>query len=354
MKAFEEFSGKLTAKSFQQLIQPKTGRYRKEVLYGPRFGVDTAVIDLGNNLGLAVSSDPLSLIPSIGMKASAWLSVHLMANDMATTGFAPMYAQMVLNLPPDLSVEAFEEYWYYIHQYCEELGVAITGGHTGQIEGQNSTVSGGGTMFLTAPLDKIISSKGASPGDLIILTKEAAMTSSSILAMSFPKTVINKLGKEVYDQARDNFYRTSSLPEALLAMEVLEPNRELKAMHDVTEGGILGAILEMAQASGCGVRIDNEALPIGEAQQRIMALFGIDPRFCVGAGSMVMAVQKGKEEALLKHLQASHIQAAVVGEFTSKDEGHIIIEKGEEHPLSFDGRDPYWEAFFSAYKANWT
>jgi hydrogenase expression/formation protein HypE len=354
MKAFEEYSGKLTAKSFQQLIRPRTGRHRQEVLYGPSFGVDTAVIDLGNNLGLAVSSDPLSLIPSIGMKASAWLSVHLMANDMATTGFAPMYAQMVLNLPPNLSIEAFEEYWSYIHQYCEELGAAITGGHTGQIEGQNSTVSGGGTMFLTAPLNKIISSKGASPGDLIILTKEAAMTSSSILAMSFPKTVINKLGKEVYDKACDNFYRTSSLPEALLAMELLEANQELKAMHDVTEGGVLGAILEMAQASGCGVRVDNEALPIGDAQQQIMALCGIDPRFCVGAGSMVMAVKRGKEKALLKHLHASHIPATVVGEFTPKEKGHIIVEKGEENTLLFDGRDPYWEAFFKAYNANWT
>src|SRR5690606_3016803 len=102
----------------------------------------------------------------------------------------------------------------------------------------------------------------------------------------------------------------------------------------------------MAQASGCGVRVDNEALPLGEAQRQITALFGIDPRFCVGAGSMVMAVQKGKEEALLQHLHASHIQATVVGEFTPKEKGHIIIEKGEENPLSFDGRDPYWEAFF--------
>src|SRR5690606_36134646 len=186
MKAFEEFSGKLTAKSFQQLIRPRTGRHRPEVLYGPSFGVDTAVIDLGNNLGLAVSSDPLSLIPSIGMKASAWLSVHLMANDIATTGFTPMYTQMVLNLPPQLSVEAFDEYWSHIHQFCDELGVAITGGHTAQIEGQNSTASGGGTIFLTAPPGEITSSKCGSPDDLIILTTEAAMTSSSILARSFP------------------------------------------------------------------------------------------------------------------------------------------------------------------------
>ena len=354
MKAFEEFSGKLTGESFRQLVRPKTGLHRKEVLHGPQFGVDTAIIDLGNNLGLAVSSDPLSLIPSIGMKASAWLSVHLMANDMATTGFAPMYAQMVLNLPPSLSTAAFEEYWSYIHRFCEEIGVAITGGHTGQIAGQNSTISGGGTMFLTAPLGRIISSQSASPGDVLVVTKEAAMTSTAILAMSFPKTVINKTGKETYDTACNNFYQTSSLPEALLATEALAPNLELKAMHDVTEGGLLGAMLEMAQASGCSVKVDNEALPIGEAQKRITGLFGIDPRFCVGAGSMVMAVKKGKEDALLQHLANRKIKATVVGEFTPKEAGNVLVENGEEKPLSFDGRDPYWEAFFKAYKDQWT
>jgi len=354
MKAFEEFSGKLTGESFQQLVRPKIGMHRNEVLHGPHFGVDTAVIDLGNNLGLAVSSDPLSLIPSIGMKASAWLSVHLMANDMATTGFAPMYAQMVLNLPTSLSLPAFEEYWSYIHQFCEDLGVAITGGHTGQIEGQNSTISGGGTMFLTAPLDKIICSKGASPGDVIIVTKEAAMTSTSILAMSFPDTVINKVGKEVYDLACANFYRTSSLPEALLAMEALEPNQELKAMHDVTEGGVVGAILEMAQASGCSVEIDNQSLPIGEAQKQITGLFGIDPRYSVGAGSMVLAVKQGKEDALLQYLGSRELEATVVGKFTPKEADNVLIENGEGRPLYFNGKDPYWEAFFRAYKQQWT
>lgn len=353
MKAFEEFSGKLTGESFQRLVWPRKGMHRKEVMHGPQYGVDTAIIDLGNNLGLAVSSDPLSLIPSIGMKASAWLSVHLMANDMATTGFAPMYAQMVLNLPPSLSNSAFEEYWFYIHDFCEAIGVAITGGHTGQIEGQNSTISGGGTMFLKAPLDRIINSRGAAPGDVLVLTKEAAMISTSILAMSFPGTVIDKLGQEVYDKACRNFYQTSCLSEALLAMEILEPHLELKAMHDVTEGGVLGAILEMAEASGCSVTINNDALPIGEAQRQISNLFGIDPRFCVGAGSMVMAVKKGKEDALLQHLKSKNIDATVVGQFASKETGNVLIENGEESPLFFNGRDPYWEAFFRAYKSQW-
>src|SRR3546814_18921489 len=101
-------------------------------------------------MAMAMTSDPLSLIPSLGLEASAWLSVHLMANDMATTGYAPQYAQFVLNLPETLSSADFEAYWQYIHRYCTEIGTAITGGHTGKVAGQNSTVSGGGTMVAIA------------------------------------------------------------------------------------------------------------------------------------------------------------------------------------------------------------
>lgn len=351
MSAFDRYSGKISHTAFEEILLPKTGCIREEVVVAPKFGVDTAIIDLGNNLGMAVSSDPLSLIPAIGLRESAWLSVHLLANDMATTGFAPMYAQLVLNLPPHLSQDDFKEYWQYIHQFCEEIGVAITGGHTGRIEGQNSAISGGGTMFLTAPLDKIISSNGATPGDIIIVTKGTALPSSSILAMCFPETVKNKLGKEVYDKACEDFYQTSSLKEALLAVEVLERKNALKAMHDATEGGVLGAIYEMAHASGCGFRIYDDRIPAGEVQKQVTDLFEIDHRYCVGAGAMIMAVKKGQEGLLINHLNHNSIRATVVGEMTVKEEGFKIIENGEEKRFSFNGRDPYWEAFFKALKA---
>ncbi len=237
---------------------------------------------------------------------------------------------------------------------CNDIGVAITGGHTAQVPGQESTTPGGGTMFLQAPLDEIITSDGAEPGDQIVITKESALTATSILAMSFPETVQNKCGKEIYEQGCENFYRTSSLPDALAATEVLEPNTELKAMHDVTEGGLLGGISEMAEASDCGFRIENEYLPTGKAPKKIAKLFEIDHRLCVGAGSMVMAVQKGNEELLIEHLKRQAIPAAIVGEFTSEDEGYLFIENGEEKEFSFDGKDPYWNAFFTAVEEGWT
>lgn len=354
MSAFDNNFGKINDTVFKESLLPKTGKNRPEIKKGAAFGVDVSVIDLGGGQGLAVSSDPLSLIPNLGLKESAWLSVQLLVNDMATTGFAPQFAQFVLNLPAELSKETFEEYWTHIHHFCEKAGVAITGGHTGQVSGQESTIPGGGTMFLTAPLNDIITSDGAEPGDKIIVTKETALNSTAILAMSFPETVQNKLGKETYETACDNFYRTSVLEDALAASESLTPNTELKAMHDVTEGGVLGAIIEMARASGCGFTVDDEKLPSDEVPKRIAELFEIDHRFCVGAGSMIMAVKAGSEKKLIAHLQDRSIPAAVVGSMQNSDKGFNLIENGDSNPITFDGEDPYWNAFFNALKAGWT
>ena len=352
MSAFEDNSGKIGSSIFKDILLPKCGFHRKEVIVGPQFGVDTAVIDLHNEMAMAISSDPLSLIPTLGLKESAWLSVHLLVNDMATTGFAPMYAQFVLNLPITLTSADFEIYWNYIHVFCEEIGVSITGGHTCQVEGQNSTISGGGTMFLTAPKNKIITSNKAQNGDVIIVTKETALLSTSILAMSFPETVVSKLGNDVYEKACQNFYRTSSLKDALCATEILEHNVEIKAMHDVTEGGVVGAIIELAEASNCGFLIYNNKLPVGKVSMQIAELFSIDHRFSIGAGSMIIVVKKRTENKLISKLKKENIPAAVVGEITPKESGRKIQLSDRKEEVNFNGKDPYWDAFFNALKSN--
>lgn len=346
-------SGKIGIDDFSQIILPNCGHPRSEVTQGPAFGVDVSLIKLPGGQGLALTSDPLSLIPSLGLQESAWLSVHLMANDMATTGFSPMYAQMVLNLPPTLTEYNFKIYWDYIHEYCNTIGVAVTGGHTGGIEGQNSTISGGGTMLLTAPFDDILLSNKAEPGNVLIVTKECALSSSAILAMSFPETIKNKLGNEIYQKGCELFYKTSSLQDGLTARGKATGYNEVTAMHDVTEGGVINAIFEMAIASGTGFTIDNDLLPIGETQQHICSIFDIDARYSIGAGSMIIAAKKEYARQVTERLEAENIKATVVGQLTDKEQGYRLIENGEERDMIYYDKDPYWEAFFSAFKKGW-
>lgn len=346
-------SGKIRQSFFAEKIHPFTGSERPEVLAGPAYGVDVSLIRLPGGMAMAMTSDPLSLIPTLGLRESAWLSVHLMANDIATTGKPPQFAQLVLNLPESITEEQFNEYWRYIHHYCNEIGVAITGGHTGKAVGQHSTLAGGGTMVTVAPEEEILLSSFAQPGDVIIVTKDCALVATSILAMSFPGTVKNRCGAFVYQSACDLFYDTSSLSTALCAVNG-GVEQEVTAMHDVTEGGVLGAIYEMAMAAGCGAFIDGNALPVGETQQVICGLFAIDPRFCVGAGSMIITAGKNKAVNVMERLALQGVKATIVGNMTEPSQGIVLSENGQDMSLIHPGTDPYWQAFYKALQQGLT
>lgn len=346
-----ETLGKINHSQFEDFLKQRCGKKRDEVRIGPEFGVDVSIVDLHGGKAMALTSDPLSLIPSLGLEESAWLSVHLMANDMATTGFAPMFGQFVLNLPTHLSKNDFETYWNYTHQFCKDIGVSITGGHTGFIEGQNSTIAGGGTFITVAPKEEILVSKYANFGDSILVTKTSALSSAAILAMSFPETVKNKAGKEFYYSASASFYETSSLKDALAAVQ--NENSGVTAMHDVTEGGVLGAIYELAIASGNGAEIFNEKLPIGEVQSAVCNLFALDPRYCIGAGSMIITCKKEKASEIISRLETNHISCTEVGTITEQSDGIKLIENEKVNDLMYFEEDPYWKAFFNAYKNGW-
>lgn len=342
-------TGKISDEFFKSFIYPYCGKQRQEVLVPPQYGVDVSIVAMPNGFEMALTSDPLTLIPTLGLKESAWLSVCLMANDMATTGMAPMYAQFVLNLPESFATKDFDAYWQYIHQFCNNMGTAITGGHTGRFEGIHSTVAGGGTMISMAAAGTMLTSRNATVDDVIVVTKTSSLIATSILARSFPETVKNQCGSEVQEKAADFFYETSSLEAGVLAASLnTGGNRIVNAMHDVTEGGILGAIYEMALASGCGVWVDESQLPTGEIQKMVCHAFGIDPHYSIGAGSMIIAVKKDQAAYLVEKLFQAGIQATAVGQFTSKEQGFIVESNGNKQPLLHPGTDPYWNAFFTA------
>lgn len=345
--------GKIGIPLFDGTIASMSGHPRPEVRTGPRFGVDVSIVDLPDGMAMAMTSDPLSLIPSLGLEASAWLSVHLMANDIATTGHSPMYGQFVLNLPDTLSEADFKQYWAYIHRFCTEIGIAITGGHTGFIANQHSTISGGGTLVTVAPQDTLLTAASARMGDVILVTKYCALSSAAILAMSFPETVRNKAGVEIYQLACDSFYQTSALPDALAAVDRREDSGQVSAMHDVTEGGVLGAIYELAVASGNGALIYNDKLPMYPVQQQICSTFGLDPRYCVGAGAMIIACDSAAVQPIISRLEAAGIPCTAVGQLTEPGHGIKLVADGNVGDLPYYEEDPYWAAFLDAYQKGW-
>lgn len=344
-------TGKITKDTFRQSIWSKTGAVRNEIKIGPRYGTDVSVVEIQHGLSMASASDPLSLIPTLGLAESAWLSVHLTANDLATTGHAPMYGQFVLNLPTWLTDTDFQTYWHHIHSYCKDIGLSITGGHTGRVPGQESTIVGGATFSLVAPSGSILTSDLAGRGQCIILTKGCAISSTAILAMSFPETTQHAVGQNGWQQLCEQFYKTSVLADGLAAYA----SGYIRAMHDVTEGGVVGAVQELCYAAECGATIRLRDLPISEPVQRVADKFGFDPIRVVGAGAMLITCSLNNADAVIRHLQTHHVEAFAIGHTTSlKEEVVLLHDDGKQELLAtHPTHDPYWEAYYQALEKGW-
>ena len=98
------------------------------------------------------------------------------------------------------------------------------------------------------------------------------------------------------------------------------------AMHDVTEGGILGALWEMAEASGVGLEIDLRAIPIRQETVEICEFFGLNPYGLISSGCMLIAADRGHD--LARELEKAGIPAAVIGRATAGNDR--IVQNGEE------------------------
>lgn len=328
-------------------LRQHAGATRGDVSKGICFGGDFSMINLPDDQVLIMASDPLSLIPKMSLQQSAWLSVQLVANDIFTSGVAPQYGQFVLNLPEDFPQSDFRSYWEWISHFAKAIGFQITGGHTGVAFGNRSTIIGGATLFAVGARTQVILSSGAQPGDMLLMTKSAAILASSILAHSFPQFVRQAMAEKDYADVLDSFWRISIGNEALLA--VSEEGHGVTAMHDVTEGGVLGAVFELCAASGIGATVYPDSIPIEGAHQQVCNLFELDPLRIIGAGALLIACAPAQAEKLITRLASWEIPCTRIGVLDrSATEVKLCDNGGQVTDFQYQSEDAYWQAYINA------
>jgi hydrogenase expression/formation protein HypE len=325
------------------------GAERSSLLVKPGHGLDNAVISLGGKKVLILTSDPLSVIPSIGMKESAWLSVHLLASDLATSGVSPQFAMLDLNLPPEMELPAVGAYLKAVGDECKKLGIAIAGGHTGRYPGSGYTVVGGGTMFSVAPREGYVTPAMARPGDVVLMTKGAAIGATAVLAHSFPKTIEAKAGPELLGRARSRLRDCSTVRDAQAAASTgLREN--VTSMHDATEGGVLGGLFELSSACGLPVIVDTEAMHVPEEAAAVCEAFLLDPLTTLSEGTLVITCRPGGVASLGEALAKARIESYEIGRVGRRSQGKgIWLSSGGSKPKWHTPEpDGYWEAYSSA------
>ena len=333
--------GKLPPALLKQIVLSRLGIDDPRVLLGPHIGEDASIIDFGQK-ALVVHSDPITgAVENLG-----WLAVNVCANDIATRGARPRWLLIVILLPENATASELKSLTTQIDEAAKKLGAAIVGGHS------EITPSIKRPVVITTAIGEIgkgkfLRTSGAKAGDSIIVTKGAAIEGTAILAYELANFLASRIGKKIVEKAKKFIKMTTVVEDALTAFKVADD--DIHAMHDATEGGVAGALQEIAWASNVGIIAYEEKIPVYSETKALCQALRIDPLKTISSGTLLISAESKAADKIVEALQQKGITASIIGKVLDRKEGVYIVRKsGAKQDLSKPIRDELWKAFKKA------
>jgi len=304
--------GKVPENILKRSIFKKLSVQRDEVLYGPGLGEDCCVLQFKAEDLVVLSTDPITgTVKEIGK-----LAMHITANDVAASGASLVGVLLTLLLPEGFEEKELQVIMTDINDICKKMHVQVLGGHTEVTAAVNQpiiSVTGVGkateaSLTMTSALE---------PGDDLVMTKWAGIEGTAIIALEKEEELLKTVKRSLVEEAKTYTDLISVVPDSLVAIQA-----GVKAMHDVTEGGIYGALWEMASSAGVGFEVELDAIPLKRATIEICEYFAINPYELISSGSMLISTEDGP--ALVAAMAAAGIHSAHIGKVTEGNERLIL------------------------------
>lgn len=323
--------GKVPENVLKRSVFKQLHTTRKEVLLGAGVGEDCAAMKLAEDEVFVISTDPITgAAKDIGA-----LAVQITVNDLASAGAEPIGIMLTVLLPENAEEKDLKTVMAQVEEACEKNRIQVMGGHTEVTKVVNQiviSVTGVGK----AKEGRVISTAGVKPGMDIIVTKWIGIEGTAILAKEKEAVLRERYSQPFIDKAKELDRYISVLSEAATAVK-----SGVDAMHDVTEGGIFGALWEIAEASGVGLEIDLKKIPLKQETVEICEFFGINPYELISSGSMLMAAEDGN--GLVMELEKAGIPAVVIGKATDSND-RVLLNEEERRFLEPPKTDELYKA----------
>jgi hydrogenase maturation factor len=257
---------------------------------------------------------------------------------VALFGAKPEFCSINLLGPPSAKPKMFQQIMKQTCHAADDLRMTIVTGHTGTYNGLSTPV-GVCTAYGTIDKSKLITPNGAKPGDYVFCLKPLGLEVAVNFALTRKALAEKIFGTEKTQELQELVPMQSCVREALLLAET----RGVHGMHDATEGGLIAALNEMAEASKVGFRIDFERIPISDEVRKLKSNFRLSERQLLSmssAGTILAATSPEEKEKVETIMRQNKIQANILGIFT-KDTRHILTKNGKDTSFPKDADDPY-------------
>jgi hydrogenase expression/formation protein HypE len=291
------------------------------LLIRPGVGEDIAAADISEEEVLILKSDPITFATdAIGKYA-----VAVNANDLATAGAVPRWFITTLLFPVGSTGSKIWHVMKELNEVSQKFGIILCGGHTEITDAVTRPVVIG-SLAGTAAKNKLIDKRNLREGDKVLMTKSVAVEGTAIIAREFEEDLRYKGFKDSEISACKDFLdHISIVEEAVIACKT----GGVSGMHDVTEGGLATAVMELSIAGQHRIRIDMESIPVFEQTRRLCQAFGLSPLGLIGSGSLLICCRPDKKEALLQAIRDAGIPAACIGEVMEKGHGVAAWKNSE-------------------------
>ena len=332
--------GKLPLEHLRSLLR-QPPKLDPRLLIGPQIGEDAAVIDAGDRY-LVVATDPVTFATDqIGCYA-----VHVNANDVAVLGARPLWFFVVMLLPENRTTpELAETIMADVRSACEELDVALGGGHTEITQGLDRPLLIGQMLGEVAPT-RLVRKTRVAVGDQILLTQGLAIEGSAILVREMSERLRDRIDPDVLSRAA-RFLIEPGISVVNAALAAANVGEAVHAMHDPTEGGLTTGLFELVAPAGLGLQVIPERIPVFPETNNICSVLSLDPLKLLASGALLIAVAPDGVDLLMKAVEATGVKVTVIGEVRPSSEGITIVTNGEVEPLTLPDRDEIARAFES-------
>lgn len=316
----------------RSVLRQLTSEYNV-VKAGIKTGSDAAVICAEEEEGFAVATISYTLESD----KAVWFAVNAAINKLAATGVADadsVAISLSILLPEEFEEINLKKIMCTVDDVCTQLHIQVADADVTSSRAVNVPVFQV-VAYGRISLKNIFDKTRIKAGQDIVVTKHIGLEGTSVLSLEKEELLLKRYTETFIHQAQSFVLYASVLNEAAVAIR-----HGVTAMHAIGQGGILGALRELAETCGIGLEADMKKIPIKQETVEICEFFAYNPYQLISGGSLLVIAEDGY--GLVRELEKQGICASVIGKVTDGND-RVILRDDERRFIDLPQMDEIWK-----------